>query len=88
VHSSVWFSLDRSLDEDHARLSSARREGDGMQFSWPRMREVLWRRGPATCPGCGAPMRRRSLACPDGCGFDRRNEVGASGSGWERLDRY
>ncbi|HET9944868.1 MAG TPA: hypothetical protein VFR56_04400 [Actinomycetes bacterium] len=39
------------------------------------------------CAGCGAVMARTDLACPEGCGFDRRNQRRLSGGAWARLDR-
>ena len=39
------------------------------------------------CAGCGAVMDRTALACPQGCGYDRRTEQRLSGGSWARLDR-
>lgn len=53
---------------------------------------IGWLRRVATktvleCAGCGAVMARTELACPAGCGFDRRTEQRLSGGAWARLDR-
>jgi hypothetical protein len=32
-------------------------------------------------------MAAADLACPQGCGYDRRNERRLSGGAWARLDR-
>jgi hypothetical protein len=32
-------------------------------------------------------MDRTELACPQGCGYDRRTEQRLSGGAWPRLDR-
>ncbi|HTE75052.1 MAG TPA: hypothetical protein VK640_17890 [Actinomycetes bacterium] len=53
---------------------------------------IGWLRRVATttaqdCAGCGAAMAATELACPQGCGFDRRNERRLSGGAWSRLDR-
>ena len=50
-----------------------------------------WLRRVATttqeCAGCGATMARIDLACPQGCGFDRRTEHRLPRGAWARLDR-
>ena len=60
-----------------------------MSGLFARLPMLRRRAAPATdeCVGCGAAMARSDLACPEGCGYDRRNERRLSGGAWARLDR-